>query len=87
MSDRISRMADDKIGFNELLIEILESLKSHGQAVLELTGDVEGLKGALTGYERDVFLQAKATSLREVSAKFDREARLYDAMLQRLRGN
>jgi hypothetical protein len=86
MSDRISAMAkpteDER---DEILVLILRHLKSHSQALLELTGDAEGLKATMSGFDHEQFGPAREMKLHEYALSSAGEIRVLDEAIQRLR--
>lgn len=86
MSDRISRMANQLDGLDELLAGMYEILKRHEQILIDLTVDVEGLKANQTGHDQDLFEAAKARARFAIALGSEAQSRLYDETIRKLRG-
>jgi hypothetical protein len=80
-------MADPNLidGLNELLATIYETLRRHERILLDLSIDVEGLKAVLKEKDHALFEQARAAARFESALGSEAQARLYDAMIRRLR--
>jgi len=71
---------------DELLIEILKTLRYQAQSIFELTADVEGLKAVLTLEARKMFESEREKTRGQTAFSFDREIRSLGAAVERLRG-